>query len=363
MDAWLWLEAGLGHFMAGDPASLAELERATRSPGATAAHSAALIEVRRLVGDDEEALALGLRAMERYPHDARVATRTARVALDPPGAAALDGVIATDPARAVAWELRGAVRMAEGLPASAVVDLDRAAALGRDTPALAGMRAGARTALGQHDDALEILEVSTQRWPEHLGLVSERFVEAEATERPDAVLGAAEAWRVAASHHQAMLPAPVRLAAVEAALALDRAAEALAWAELVLAQEDAEPTALRARAQALVRLERGPEALRAFERALGLAPEDDHLLLAFAGFLLTPATGVDPDPHRAQDLVEEARRLRGEDDAQVHGLLAEARWALGDPAGAVEHQQSAVELDPSDTSLRKRLGQFQDAMP
>lgn len=305
-DAWLWLESSRGHFAAYQPEALDDLDRALRAPAASGVHVAAVLELRLALGDDEESVRVGLSGMERFPDHAGVATLTSVAASRPDGAAALRRILAAEPDRAVAHEVRGALALASDEPKTALQALILAGHGGRDTAAVVGMLGRSLVALGKPGEAHAALLGGMERHPLHLQLAAARFDAARRLADPALILAAADAWLVAAAAVAEPLPDDIAGQALSAALEVDRPSAALAWSDWILAAEVDHPGALRARAQALHRLERGQEALLAYEAALAAAPSDHALLADFATFLLQPSGGVEADPERARELSDRA---------------------------------------------------------
>lgn len=271
IDAWLWLESGMGRLAQGDPEGLTDLEHATRAPGAGAPHALALAELRRSLGDTTLALRLAATGMERFPEDLRFPSLAVELALPDPEI--LDRLVSAEPERAALRELRGALRLSQDDPLGAREELSRAAELGRRTAASFALRARGEAMLGQVDQALALLGEAMIAYPRAVELGAQRFELAREGTDPAQVLAAVDAWEFALVHRGASLPAE----------------------------------AMRARAASLVDLRRGPEALQAYEEALVELPGDPGLLEAFAGFLLQPLPGVAPDPERAKALLLRAQ--------------------------------------------------------
>lgn len=355
-DAWLWFEAALLDLQRGHPGAIGALERAAHSEGVAAAHLAALVEVRRQLGESEQALRLGLQAMERWPEDGIVATATARVVGDPDGETLLQDALRTDPGLGAAHELAAVLAGSREDPAAAEAHLRAALDAGRATPAVYGLLGEAQAAQGDAAAALDTATEAVRRWPAHAGLLADLFERARAGDDLAVVLDAAERWRASVVDMGDAVPPPVALAAVDAAVRLERPVDALAWAERVLAEHGGQPDALVARARSLAWMERGAEALDAFETALVRQPADPALKVAFADFLLEPGPDLPADPGRAWRLASEALDAAGPDQAQVHEILARAAWAQGETGRAREHRRRALELAPEDAALADRLG-------
>ena len=94
------------------------------------------------------------------------------------------------------------------------------------------------------------------------------------------------------------------------------------------------------------REKRWADAIRSYEAAIELAPEDARLLDNTAWFLLTVDDEKQKDPKRAVELATRAVELTEEGSGQYLGTLAEALYQAGDLEGAVSRAEAAAKLDP-----------------
>lgn len=94
------------------------------------------------------------------------------------------------------------------------------------------------------------------------------------------------------------------------------------------------------------REKRWADAIKSYEAAVKLAPEDSRLHDNTAWFLLTVDDEKQRDPTRAVELATRAVELTEENSGQYLGTLAEALHSAGDLDGAVKRAEAAAKLDP-----------------
>ncbi|MEW6532956.1 MAG: tetratricopeptide repeat protein [Thermodesulfobacteriota bacterium] len=103
--------------------------------------------------------------------------------------------------------------------------------------------------------------------------------------------------------------------------------------------------ALRLRARINTGLGKCKEAFEDFNRAEKLRPDDAQSLQDKAWFLLTCPDESIQDAGEALRLALRAHELSGGKDGIILETLAEAYYQIGQPAKAVEHQRTAVDLE------------------
>ncbi len=94
------------------------------------------------------------------------------------------------------------------------------------------------------------------------------------------------------------------------------------------------------------RAKRWADAVKSYEAAIKLAPEDSRLFDSTAWFLLTVDDEKLQDPKRAVELATRAVELTEEKSGQYLGTLAEALHRAGDLEGAANRAEAAAKLDP-----------------
>lgn len=355
-DAWFWLEAGMEAAFRGDPETLVLLERATRAEGSDVLHASVYLRVLYELGLDEQAAEVAVAAANRFGDDPDLLATLEWLLAQPEGATRFAEALPRDGVPHFMSSLLGTWFWQEGQPDRARPLLESASADPEAPARLLGMWARSVDSTEGPAAAAAVLLDAVARFPQQDSLREALVDSALRSREPELACAAAD--RLGSQ-------APLRLvlAAHEAALGLGDAEAALRWAreagEAGLSSWDA--AHLEARALAL--LGRGADALAAYERGLAGAPDDPQILGDFASFLLAPPVGVAAQPERARALAERALSEVGGDDSRFLGVLAEACWQTGDRARALSLQRRAVDLEPSDSELTRRLHRYEAGRP
>lgn len=162
-----------------------------------------------------------------------------------------------------------------------------------------------------------------------------KLLEAMASERPertDALVRLGDLHRAANRDTEA-------LAAYDGALARVKRLEAQHW------------ILLYARAMALEGAGRWPEAQAALKQALGLSPDNAHLL-NFLGYAWAERG---ERLQEAKELIQRAMELRP-DDGHIIDSMGWVAFKLGDFETAIRHLERAVEIRPMDATINDHLG-------
>ncbi len=123
--------------------------------------------------------------------------------------------------------------------------------------------------------------------------------------------------------------------------------------------------ALRGRADAYLNVGEHADAVKDFEAALKLEPEDTAVLNNFAWVLATSPEDAVRDGERAVELATKAVELTEEKQAHILSTLAAAHAETGDFEAARKWSQKSVDLkDPEHTEqLAKELASYQENKP
>ena len=354
VDAWFWFEAGLEDIWLERDGATDTIRQATRSQNAGGMHYQLLLQHLRETTGVEAAVAAGLEGMARFPDHMELAGMMAELCRYGDGRAALEAVVAGDPQAAVARRLLGIVLLAEDEPATAAEHLQAAMDGGLDQPEMYRLLAEAHLAAEAEPAAWRALAGGVERHPEDPYLWRELFSLGEQAARVGDALEISEAaWQKGV--HQGFLVD----FSYEAASDIEALDVALRWSERSAGLSGRRWRGLLQRALTLTQLGRGEEALRAYEEALLLKPNEPQLLNNLAWFLLEPATGVDRDVERALRLAEQAVRVSSEPRAAYLDTLARALWETGDQERAVALQREAAALEPDNEYIRNTLQQYE----
>lgn len=355
-DAWFWLEAGMEAAFKGDPETLVLLERATRAEGSGVLHASVYLRVLYELGLDEEAAAVAVAAANRFGDDPDLRVTLEWLLAQPEGASRFAEALPPDGVPHFMSSLLGTWFWQEGQPDRARPLLESAAADPEAPARLLSMWARSVDSTEGPAAAAAVLLQAVERFPQQVALRGALVDTALRSREPELTCAAAD--RLGAQ-------APLRLvmAAHEAALDLGDGEGALRWARLAGQAGLPSWDASHLEARALARLGRGAEALAAYEFGLAGAPDDPQLLGDFAQFLLAPPADVAAQPERARLLAERALSEAGGDDSRFLGVLAEACWQTGDRTRALNLQQRAVDLAPSDSELTRRLHRYEAGRP
>jgi tetratricopeptide (TPR) repeat protein len=171
---------------------------------------------------------------------------------------------------------------------------------------------------------------------------------------------AAESWRKAVALDPNDLPMRLRLGA--AYQQIGRTAEALAAFEKVAAAPDPAMSSAgyAALGAQLIEAKRWKEAEAALEKGLGIAPNRVEVINNLAWLYVTEGSEV-RNPARALELALKAVALTEERNPAILDTLAEAYFANGDTAKAIETGRKATALAPANPSFRDHLARYEKA--
>jgi len=105
------------------------------------------------------------------------------------------------------------------------------------------------------------------------------------------------------------------------------------------------------------REKRWADAIRSYEEAIKLLPDDAKLLNSAARFMVTIEDQTERKPERAVEFAKRAVELTDEGSAAMLDTLAEALHQTGDLEGAVGRAEAAAKLDPR-PEIRERAERF-----
>lgn len=112
----------------------------------------------------------------------------------------------------------------------------------------------------------------------------------------------------------------------------------------------------------LIELKRWKEAEVALERGMAIAPTRPELVNNLAWLYVVDGSDV-RNPPRALELALKAVAMSESRNAAILDTLAEAYFATGDVAKAIETARKATALSPSNTSFRDHLARYEKAAP
>ena len=134
------------------------------------------------------------------------------------------------------------------------------------------------------------------------------------------------------------------------------------YSEIVEADPD-QWLARRRRGDAYLSQGKQGEALKDYETALELQPEDSGILNNLAWVLATSPDDDLRDGSRSFELAQTACELTEYQQAHILSTLAASYAEMGDFEEAVQWSHKAVELDPDEEQLSKELASYQDQQP
>lgn len=133
----------------------------------------------------------------------------------------------------------------------------------------------------------------------------------------------------------------------------------------VLEMDPKNVAALRGRGDALLSMGRQAEAIKDYEKALEIDPNDSGILNNLAWVLATSPDDKLRDGKRALELAKKACELTQYKEAHILSTLAAAYAELGDLKTAIEWSQKAVELGEGEEkeALQKELETYKSGKP
>ncbi len=121
--------------------------------------------------------------------------------------------------------------------------------------------------------------------------------------------------------------------------------------------------AMRRRGDAYLSVGQQADAIRDYEAALAIQPDETGLLNNLAWVLATSPTDELRDGKRALELAQRACQLTDHKLPHMLSTLAACYAELGDFAGAIEYSEKAVALDPEEPQLANELASYRDKKP
>lgn len=148
-------------------------------------------------------------------------------------------------------------------------------------------------------------------------------------------------------------------------MANDQPRKAIKILTEILEADNGNWRALRARGDALLSIGKHAEAIRDYNQALTLKPDDSGLLNNLAWVLATSPEDNLRDGRRALELATKACELTQYKEAHILSTLASAYAELGDFENAIKWSTKAVELGEGDQKeqLKKELESYQQRKP
>lgn len=354
LDAWFWFEIGLEDAWRKQPEALDHMRQSVRASNAGPAHYQLLVQYLSDQGRAQEAVVTGMEGMQRFPSSGQLGLTVLELSQHSAGRVALEDMLAEQPDHARAQAMLGMVLLADGEPVDALPHLNVAVEEGEDRPAMYLLLAEAHLAADQPEASWDSLASGVTAHPEDTSLWRELFGLSDAVSRQgDSLALYEDAWQQGV--HKTFL---VDLA-YQAASDIDELELALQWSDRGLGIPGHSWQGLSQRALVLTRLERGAEALTAYEEALQIEPREPMLLNNLAWFLLEPSGDVEPDPVRARSLAEAAVQHAEQPQPAYLDTLARALWEQGERRRAIELQRQAAALDPENEHIRNTLQQYE----
>ena len=139
---------------------------------------------------------------------------------------------------------------------------------------------------------------------------------------------------------------------------LQQKEQAITWADREIKQNNSWRAWSR-KAQAFQQNGQLDEAIKAYEEALSIAPNNSFVLNNLAWLLIQPKEGQENDPQRALIYAQKAVDASKTPKAGFYDTLAAVLWALDRQDEALQIQERAVSLEPANMDYLQKLQEYQ----
>ena len=351
-DAWFWL--ALANRSSGTEKERL-IENAMASPRRSAVHYIYAINHYQEVNEPSKILRCGLEGLNVFTGHQRLQERMIAFAASPQGRTLLEQKVADIPEHSKAQAILGLSLLQEGNFERSENHLASALKYGERQVELYEALHQAQVSSGDREKAWETLEKAVVEHPssEHLwNQLDEASVSEEQKKSFLHLLN--KTWEQGTQHSVALLRRAFR-----SAQSIQDHEGALVWAEREISSTGVSWRSLSRKAIALTDINRQEEAIRTYEKALQLDPENSFVLNNLAWLLVNPNGERDAEPQRALQLVQRAIENSPKPVAGYYDTLASILWVLGRRTEALNAQYKAVELDPAQKKYQDRQRKYE----
>jgi tetratricopeptide (TPR) repeat protein len=354
---------------------LADFEAALKADPSNGEAAQALAVLYRLKGDNDKALATLQKLVEQDPDNPNLLALFAESLTESKkydeALKYCDDVIKQAPRAALGYKLRARVRVMKEDVDGAIKDLDEALSINREDPEALLMRSSLHASQGHDDKANSDLDRLQRIAPDVPQILLLRSRMAASKKK----------WGEAITQMQLLLQTDptnaeyrIQLAGYLVGDGRPRKAIELLTQVLDSLTDDSDPQqkenksdALRARGDALLSVGKHADAIKDYDEALKLDPEDTGVLNNLAWVLATsPEDGV-RDADRSIKFGTKAAELTKYQRAHILSTLAAGYAEKGDFETAKKWSARAVEIgakeDEVDSQLKKELESYQEKKP
>ena len=351
-DAWFWL--ALARRSSG-PEKERLIETAIDSPRRSAVHYLYAINHYEDANEPSNVLRCGLEGLNTFAGNQGLQEKMIAFAASPPGRTVFEQKVSDVPEHSKAQAVLGLSLLQEGNFERSKKHLASALQYGERQVEMYEALHQAQMASGDSEKAWETLKTAVTEHPTSEKLWTQLDEASVSDEQKKSFLRLLNnTWEQGTRHSVALVRRAFR-----SALSVQDPEGALLWAEREISIVGGSWRALSRKAIALTESNRQEEAIKMYEKALQLDPENSFVLNNLAWLLANPNGERDAEPQRALQLAQRAIDNSPKPVAGYYDTLASILWALGRKTEAVSAQHKAVELDPSQKKYQDRQRKYE----
>ncbi len=350
VDAWFWMENGIANAWNRKPA-MHYFERAVEAENAAPVHYQSLITQTLLSKKQDLFFRYSLEGMNRFPEAVKLEQAVVGAIIHEKLLEKLLEFAQKAPERSDVQALLGIVLGIQN-KSGAEAHLRKARSGGIRSPSVYLLLAISLLKDGQQNQAWNILKEGALANPQNVELWTQFFLISLKKDKVNLLLEALEnSWSI-----NGKLPEEITSMAIDAASSVKNLDRAMAWAERNVEIQHNSLGSIVQRASIFSLRGEWEEAIKDYEKALILQPENSEAMLDLAKLLLSQKKVSQHS--RALKLAETAIKITGSPDADHYQVLASALWKLHRKREAIDVQERAVLLYPEDEQIRIQLERY-----
>ena len=352
-DAWFWW--WVSQTSESSDRELAFLQM-VESQNATIFHYQETIRHFVFKGQLDLALKIGLNGIDRFSHSEKLRNQLVDIFHGERKQVLVDKV-SKIPEHSQAQALLGAIYLAEKEYEKAEEHFSLAIQYGEEKEDIFEELAETQMLQGNEEEARQTIGLAVQKHPKNQKFWDEFWQLSQTTEEKMEFLESLNQAFVS----KKSLPNALLKRGFEVSTNLQQKEQAITWADREIKQNNSWRAWSR-KAQAFQENGQLDEAISAYEQALSIAPNNSFVLNNLAWLLIQPKNGQENDPQRALIYAQKAVEASKTPKAGFYDTLAAVLWVLDRHSEALQIQERAVELEPSNEDYLQKLQEYREML-